>query len=185
MESYLIFFLLLLISYFLGYYILPEGSLKEIPLLSVVTFQESNVLIFLVVQTLIYNSFMIFIIVGANLLKVKSFPFGYLPLFGNVIILGLFAGTDSFSGGISSHSVTGWLYFIQIGLLEFSAYIFTCSATANIDIYRAEKWHGEDFQKVRGLKDIRLSLTERVLIIVAILFLIFAAINEWRFFFLD
>lgn len=179
--TYIIFFLMLISSIGIGFFLLTEGIMKEIPFFSLVAFEQDTSLINLIIQTLLFNSIFIFLIILANHYQVRTFNFGYLPLFGNVIILGLFAGTNSFSGEISSYSPEGWIVFFQVGFLEFSAYILTCCATVNLKMFHANKWRGEKFEKIRNFKDVRLSKIEWSLLILAIILVFIAAMNEWFF----
>ena len=94
--------------------------------------------------------------------------------------MGLFAGTNSFSGTISAYSLKGLWLFLQIGFLEFSAYIIVCTATVNLAMYHAEKWHGEKFKKIRSFWEFHLSKLEIIFLLIAFVLLAFAAFNEWN-----
>lgn len=179
--AYLFFFLLLALAYAFGFLFLPEGIMKEIPFPALMAFEEKESFLSLVIKTLVYNLFMLSLIMGLNLYRVRSLTFGYLPLYANTVVLGLFAGTNSFSGGVSTYTLEGWLLFLQIGFLEFSAYIFACAATVNLAMFHAERWRGENFKKIRGFKEIRLSKNELVFLLIAFGLLITAALNEWRY----
>jgi len=179
--TYIIFFILLFSSIGIGFFLLPEGSLKEIPFLSLLAFEEETTLVNLIIQTLFYNSFLMLLIVLTNHYQVKSFNLGYLALFVNVVILGLFAGTNSFSGEVSTFSLEGWILFFQVGFLEFSAYILICCATVDLTMFRANKWRGEQFKKIRKFKEAHISKKGGLIILIAIILLIIAAINEWSF----
>ncbi len=179
--AYLMFFVLLILSYLLGYFLLPEGIMKKLPFPSIMAFEGTESFPVLIAKTLSFNLFFIAIIVGANLFRVRSFTFGYLPLYANTILMGLFAGTNSFSGTVSTYTPEGWLLFLKIGFLEFSAYILVCVSTVGFAMYHAEKWRGENFKKIRRFKDIRLSRQEVIFLLVALILLFIAAINEWKF----
>ena len=132
-------------------------------------------------KTLVYNIFVLGIIVGVNHYGVRSFTLGYLPLYANTVMIGLFAGTNSFSGGISAYTLEGWLLFLQIGFLEFSAYIFACVATVNLAMFYAERWRGEKFRKIRRFKEVKLSKYELLFLLVSLILLVLAAFNECRY----
>jgi len=135
----------------------------------------------LVARTATYNLFALLLIVGMNHFRVGRFTLGYLPLYANTVLMGLFAGTNSFSGGVSTYTLEGWLMFLRIGFLEFSAYILVCAATVGLAMFHADRWRGEQFKTIRGLRDVRLSKQELVLALVALGLLIAAAYNEWKY----
>jgi len=179
--AYVFFFTFLALAYTFGFLFLPEGIMKELPLPSLMLFEEKDSFLSSFIKTLVYNLFMLSIIIGSNHYRVRSLTFGYLPLYANTIIMGLFAGTNSFSGGISTYTLDGWLLFLQIGFLEFSAYILACVATVNLAMFHAERWRGERFQKIRRFKDARLSKHEILFLLISLTILAVAAFNEWRY----
>jgi len=179
--AFVFFFTFLALAYAFGFLFLPEGIMKELPLPSLMLFEEKDSFLSSFIKTLVYNLFMLSIIIGSNHYRVRSLTFGYLPLYANTIIMGLFAGTNSFSGGISTYTLDGWLLFLQIGFLEFSAYILACAATVNLAMFHAERWRGERFQKIRRFKDARLSKHEILFLLISLTILAVAALNEWRY----
>lgn len=179
--AFMFFFAFLSLAYTFGFLFLPEGIMKELHLPSLMVFKEKDSFLSSFIKTLVYNLFMLSIIIGSNHYRVRSLTFGYLPLYANTIIMGLFAGTNSFSGGISTYTLDGWLLFLQIGFLEFSAYILACVATVNLAMFNAERWRGERFQKIRRFKDARLSKHEILFLLISLTILAVAAFNEWRY----
>lgn len=179
--AFMFFFTFLALAYTFGFLFLPEGIMKELPLPSLMLFKEKESFLSSFIKTLVYNFFMLSIIIGSNHYRVRSLTFGYLLLYANTIIMGLFAGTNSFSGGISTYTLDGWLLFLQIGFLEFSAYILACAATVNLAMFHAERWRGEKFQKIRRFKDARLSKHEILFLLISLTILAVAALNEWRY----
>ena len=178
--AYLFFFTLLASSYTFGFLFMPEGIMKEIPFPSLMVFEEMDPFLSLLFKTIVINTYALIIIIVGNHLRVRSFTFGYLPLFTNTVFMGLFAGTNSFSGTISAYSLKGLWMFLQIGFLEFSAYIIVCAATVNLAMYHAEKWHGEKFKKIRSFWEFHLSKLELIFLLIAFVLLAFAAFNEWK-----
>ncbi len=154
--------------------------MKDLPFSSIMLLKGIKSFTAYFARTLSYNLLMLCLIVGANHFRVRSFTFGYLPLYANTIVMGLFAGTNSFSGSVSAHTLEGCLLFLQIGFLEFSAYIFACAATVNLAMFYAGKWHGEKFKKMRKFKGIRLSKYELLTLLMSLTLLVLAAFNEWR-----
>ncbi len=179
--AFMFFFTFLALAYAFGFLFLPEGIMKELPLPSVMIFEEKESLLSSFTKTLVYNLFMLGLIVGMNHYRVRSFTLGYLPLYANTVMMGLFAGTNSFSGGISAYTMEGWLLFLQIGFLEFSAYIFACVATVNLAMFHAERWRREKFRKIRRFKEVKLSKYELLFLLVSLILLVVAAFNEWRY----
>lgn len=179
--AFLFFSVFLSLAYAFGFLLLLEGIMKELPLPALMVFVEQEAFLSLFIKTLAYNLFMLIVIIGLNHYRVRSLTFGYLPLYANTVMMGLFAGTNSFSGDVSTYSFEGWLLFLQIGFLEFSAYILACVATVDLAMFHAEKWRGERFKKIRGFREIRLSKHELIFLLIAFGLLIIAAFNEWRY----
>ena len=180
--AYAAFFILLGLSYALGLTLLPKGFMRNLPIPAFAFFGESTQSFYtLFSRTFIYNLFVWLLIIGMNIFRVQQFTFGYLPLYANTVLLGLFAGTDSFSGGVSATTLDGWLAFLQIGFLEFSAYILGCAATVKLAMFHADRWRGEPFRRIRSWKAVSLSKGELVILAIAFALLSFGAFNEWRF----
>ncbi|RMF58884.1 MAG: hypothetical protein D6748_07595 [Calditrichaeota bacterium] len=177
--AYLAFFILLTGSYLIGYLFLPEGIMQHFPSPALTFLEGNHSFSTLFFSTLGYNLFILMLIIGMNLFRVKQFTFGYLPLYANTVILGFFAGTNSFSGGVSSYSLEGWLMFARIGFLEFSAYILGCAATVGLVMFHSEKWRGESFTRIRGWSQLRLKRGEVGVLFIAVALLIMGAYNEW------
>ena len=155
--------------------------MKGIPFGSIMFFKGKGDFQKNFINTVVFNLFMTGIIIGANHYRVKFFNFGYLPLYANTIIMGLFAGTNSFSGGVSTYTLKGWFLFFQIGFPEFLAYIFACTATTNLTMFYAERWRGENFKKLRNFKQIKLSGQEIILLLLSLILILISAFNEWRY----
>ena len=178
--AYLVFVVLLGATYAVSFLALPEGIMGQIPFPVFQFFQEGESLLTVFSKTVGFNLFMVLLVIAANHFRVRSFTFGFLPLYTNTVILGLFAGTDSFSGPISTYTPEGWLMFLRIGFLEFSSYILAGSATISLAMFHAERWRGEHFRRVRRFKDIRLAGSEIAFLIIGFVLLVVAAFNEWR-----
>ena len=73
------------------------------------------------------------------------------------------------------------MMFLQIGFLEFSAYILGCAATVGLAMFHADRWRGSPFERTRGWKDLSLSKEELVVLLIAMVLLIIAAYNEWKY----
>ena len=180
--AYLGFFVLLALAYAVGWLFLPEGGMRDLPLPSLAFFEGAQALPTLVVRTAVYNLLALAFVVAMNHLRVGRFTFGYLPLYANTVLMGLFAGTNSFSGGVSTYTLEGWTVFLRIGFLEFSAYLLACAATVNLAMFHADRWRGEPFRRIREFGAVRLSRQEVAVVLVALGLLVVAAYNEWKMF---
>jgi len=180
-AAFVLFVVLLLLSFAVGALILPTGAMSEIPFLSTLAFAGEESFASAVTKTLLINLFMTALIILANHCRVRDLNFGYLVIYANTVLMGLFAGTDSFAGGVSTFTLEGWLLFARIGLLEFSAYILICAATVPLTMYYADAWHGEDFRRTRTFRNISLNRSEAALIVLSLLLLLVAAVDEWLF----
>lgn len=178
--AYLCFFILLALTYAFGLLFLPEGIMSALPLPSLTLFEGEQSFSSLVTRTVAYNLFALLLIAAMNHFRVRRFTFGYLPLYANTVLLGLFAGTNSFGGGISTYTIEGWMMFLRIGFLEFSAYILVCAATMGLAMFHADRWRGEQFRRLRRFSEIKLSTQELIVVLVALGLLIIAAFNEWK-----
>ncbi len=178
--AFLYFFAFLALAYAFGFLILPEGVMKELPIPALMVFQAEASFFSSFIKTAAYNSFMLLVIIGMNLYRVRSLTLGNFPLYTNTVIMGLFAGTNSFSGDVSTFTLEGWLLFLQNGFLEFSAYILACAATVRLAVFHAKRWRGEKFKKIREFKEIRLSKLELLFQLIAFGLLAIAALNEWK-----
>ena len=178
-SSYAIFIVILSVAYIFGVYALPEGALKDFPLVSNLVFSKRSTLGLQVLKTVAFNLMVVSMVIAANLFRVRALPFGCLPIWANTVVMGLMAGSDSFGGSISSRTAYGSLMFLKIGFLEFSAYILACVATTGITMFYAERWRGVGFRKVARLKELKLTKSEMYLLLLSLALLILAAFNEW------
>jgi hypothetical protein len=178
--AFLCYFAVLALAYVFGILVLPEGIMRELPIPAFTIFEEGESFFSLFGKTIGYNVLVLVMIIGTNHFRVQRLTFGYLPLYANTAMMGLFAGTNSFSGGVSAYTLEGWLLFLQVGMLEFSAYILACAATVPLAMFHADRWRGEQFRRIRGLREVRLSKQEFVFLLVALVLLVVAAVNEWK-----
>ncbi len=64
--AFMFFFTFLALAYAFGFLFLPEGIMKELPLPSLMVFEEKESLLSSFTKTLVYNLFMLGLIVGVN-----------------------------------------------------------------------------------------------------------------------
>lgn len=180
--GFLFFAIILVLGFIVGFLVLPEGILRGIPLPSLILLGTSDSLLITIIKTFVINTLFVLVpLIVLNHLRVRTFTFGYLYLFSQTFVMGLFAGTNSFGGGISAYTVEGWLLFFQIGFVEFSSYILFCVATVNLVMFHANRWRHEQFQRIRNFRDFQLSKSEILLLLIALGLLGLAAFNEWRY----
>ncbi len=173
-------------TFLLGYYVLPEGSLRQGPQTAAArvvagagSFGAELLL------TLVFNvGLVVTVAVVMNLSRVRGFPVGYLyPVFLG-IVGGLIAGTNSFvSSDLSDYTVReGMALSLSIGNLEMLGYLCVIAATAGIGVYEYRSWWrwGREWKgtKTKPLRDIRLSRSEWAMSVVGILLVVFAAVRE-------
>lgn len=181
--AYFYFVILLLATYIGARALLPEGSMRNFPALSSSIFERGpDSTLSHILTTLLINLVFAMLIVACNTMRVGTFTLGYLPLYANTAIPGLFAGSNSFSGGISAYTWTGLKAFMLIGFLEFSAYIFICDASVRATIFHANRWRGESFKRLEPRQKFHPTTGETVCFILAAMLLGIASVNEWLIF---
>ena len=173
-------------AFLFGYYLLPEGSLRQGPQTAAASVAASadtfGAELFL---TLLFNvGVVITVAVVMNLNRVRGFPVGYLyPVFLGVVS-GLIPGTNSFvSSDLADYTVReGMALSLSIGNLEMLGYICVIAATVGIGVYEYRswwRWGGEwKATKTKSLRDIRLSRAEWATVVVGIAFVGLAAVRE-------
>ncbi len=172
------FVVLLLASYGLAAALLPPGALRAFPS-PALGLPDARPRAAQVARTWAYNLFALAVVVAASHWRVGPFSFGYLPVYANTVLLGLFAGSDSFAGGVSARTWAGWWQFLGVGGLEFAAYLLAAAATARLAVFHADRWRGESFRRVRPWWPPRLTRAEALALGLAVLLLALAAAREW------
>ncbi len=171
-----------LISFLTGYYLLPEGFMRGSPYTTIGSIAASASSFWGELGlTLLFNLGTVFIAcILTNLQQVKKVPVGYVVPVTLGIISGLISGTNSFSNSDLKlfNALDGMALGMSIGGVEMLAYVLVISATANIGLYNYEslsQWNGE---KIRNLRDIRLTIPEILCLCLGIALIMLAAYRE-------
>jgi hypothetical protein len=179
---YGLYSLLNLLSFLTGYYLLPEGFMRGSPYSAIGAFVASaNSFWSEFGLTLLFNLGTVFIVcILTNLQQVKRIPVGYIVPVIMGIISGLISGTNSFASSDLKlfNAWDGMALGMSIGGIEMLAYVLVISATANIGLYNYEslsQWNGE---KIKNLRDIKLSSSEILFLCLGIFLIIIAAYRE-------
>jgi hypothetical protein len=179
---YGLYSLLNMISFLLGYYLLPEGFMRGSPYSAIGSFVASATSFWGEFGlTLLFNLGTVFVVcMLTNLQQFKGIPIGYIVPIILGITSGLVSGTNSFSASDLKqfNAWDGMALGMSIGGVEMLAYVLVISATANIGLYNYRslwQWEGE---KVKNLRDIRLSASETFCLCLGILMIVIAAYRE-------
>ncbi|MGP3777845.1 hypothetical protein ACTWKD_03350 [Halanaerobium saccharolyticum] len=176
---YLLSLILLFLSWFIGYYFLPEGLLRGRTALSSLagdSAASSMILEFFKIFILNILAFSV-IIAGNYILRVKYFVFGYLVPLAWTILYGLTLGTNSFAILVAEKLAPSWRVFLRSGPYEMMAAVLLAVATDQIAINKSESF----FQKsetVAKSKRARLKGRNWLAVIISILILAAAALRE-------
>lgn len=179
---YGLYSLLNLFSFLLGYHFLPKGFMHGSPYSAIGSFVASASSFWSEFSlTLLFNlGTVIVICILTNLQQFRHVPIGYIVPVVLGIVSGLVSGTNSFAASDLKqfNALDGMALGLGIGGIEMLAYMLVISATANIGLYNYEslkQWQGE---KLKTLRDIKLSMSEMFCLGFGILMIIFAAYRE-------
>lgn len=179
---YGLYSLLNIVSFLSGYYLLPEGFMRGSPYSAIGSFVASATSFWGEFGlTLLFNlGTVIVVCILTNLQQLKGIPIGYIVPVVLGITSGLVSGTNSFAASDLKqfNAWDGMALGMSIGGVEMLAYVLVISATANIGLYNYGsllQWEGE---KIKNLRDIRLSATETFCLCLGILMIVIAAYQE-------
>ena len=179
---YGLYSLLNLSSFLLGYHFLPEGFMRGSPYSAIGSFVASASSFWSEFSlTLLFNLGVIIVVcILTNLQQFRRVPTGYIVPVVLGIISGLVSGTNSFAASDLKqfNAWDGMALGMGIGGIEMLAYVLVISATANIGLYNYEslkQWQGE---KLKDVRDIKLSMSEIFCLGFGILLIVFAAYRE-------
>lgn len=179
---YGLYSLLNLFSFLLGYHFLPEGFMRGSPYSAIGSFVASASSFWSEFSlTLLFNlGTVIVACILTNLQQFRRLPIGYIVPVVLGITSGLVSGTNSFAASDLKqfNAWDGMALGMGIGGIEMLAYVLVSSATANIGLYNYEsltQWRGE---KLKTLRDIRLSLSELFCLGLGIFLIVLAAYRE-------
>jgi hypothetical protein len=179
---YGLYSLLNIVSFLSGYYLLPEGFMRSSPYSAIGSFVASATTFWGEFGlTLLFNlGTVIVVCILTNLQQLKGIPIGYIVPVILGITSGLVSGTNSFAASDLKqfNAWDGMALGMSIGGIEMLAYVLVISATANIGLYNYGsllQWKGE---KIKNLRDIRLSASETFCLCLGILMIVIAAYRE-------
>jgi len=179
---YGLYSLLNIVSFLSGYYLLPEGFMRDSPYSAIGSFVASATSFWGEFSlTLLFNlGTVIVVCILTNLQQLKGIPIGYVVPVVLGITSGLVSGTNSFAASDLKqfNAWDGMALGMSIGGVEMLAYVLVISATANIGLYNYRsllQWEGE---KIKTLRDIRLSASETFCLCLGILMIVIAAYQE-------
>lgn len=125
--------ILFIISWILGYYFMPEGLFQgKVVSSKVVGAEKSTTFLAEWGKIAGYNLGVIILMVMLNLiLWLDLFPLGYMMVFGNVALYGLFIGTNSFTIPMPERMAPSFVIFTRSGPYEMLGFILVAAATYN------------------------------------------------------
>jgi hypothetical protein len=179
---YGLYSLLNMVSFLSGYYLLPEGFMRGSPYSAIGSFVASATSFWGEFGlTLFFNlGTVIVVCILTNLQQLKGIPIGCVIPVILGITSGLVSGTNSFAASDMKqfNAWDGMALGMSIGGVEMLAYVLVISATANIGLYNYRnllQWEGE---KIKDLREIRLSASETFCLCLGILMIVIAAYRE-------
>lgn len=169
-----------LTAFAIGYLFLPEGFLRSAPSAipsEFVAQQKEFWPHFL--STLGFNLGLVLLLgVGINTQRVKGLPCGYIYILVQAIMVGIIAGTNSFTLQIiSPYTLEGWLVALRIGHLEFLGYTSIVVSTIGVVLEEYDNWKWKP-DRTRSWRNIRFSRQEIMGVVVGIILVIIAGYNE-------
>lgn len=173
-------------AFLFGYYLLPEGSLRQGPQTAAgqIVAASPNFAAELLLTLLFNLGIVIAVAIAMNLNRVNGFPVGYLyPCFMG-LVAGLIPGTNSFvASDLNDFNVReGMALNISIGGLEMLGYICVLAATVKLGLYEYRSWWrwGGEWKavKTKDLSEVRLGRAEALTLALGIGLVIIAAIRE-------
>ena len=184
---YASFFVLLVPTTVLSYFLLPEGILRgKHPIISRLEFSPN--LWTLTLQVFGYNLILTFLIIGANLLanqsrlsKKQFVPMGYLLFWVQTALFAVYLGTWSLGVAPVAPPLHRRI-FVRLfdiahnaGLLEFSAYLLAATTSFRFTLWYSD---GKKIVASRNWRDVTLAMSERILLALAFVLLLCAAFIE-------
>jgi len=179
---YGLYSILNLFSFLLGYHFLPEGFMRSSPYSAIGSFVATASSFWSEFGlTLLFNlGTVIVVCILTNLQQFRHIPVGYIVPVVLGIVSGLVSGTNSFAASDLKqfNAWDGMALGMGIGGIEMFAYVLVISATANIGLYNYESLKQSQGEKLKALRDIKLSMSETFCLGLGISMIVFAAYRE-------
>lgn len=169
-----------LLAWTLGYYLLPEGALSGATLASRLPIGNQGSVGSIFLKIFLYN----FLIAGGasaaiNIFRVGDLPLSYIYVWGMWILYGLFLGTNSFEIPRTIPPAPSLVMLLSSsGFYEIGAYTLIAASTINLFQYRQVSWTNWKTDRVRDWEDIHLNRREIFTILLAVLILVGANLQE-------
>jgi len=170
-----------------AYYVLPDGFMRSSPQMGAAEAVASQPSFWSQFAMIVFFNMGVvtLIIVLCNFNRIRGVPVGYLVPVSLAITGGLVVGTNSFlCDDLDRYSSVREAMALgqTIGGLETLGFILIVAATVPLGVYHYRswwRWSGRwKPEKVRNLRDLRLSRSEAVCLAVGIFLLIIAAYRE-------
>lgn len=128
---------------------------------------------------IIANNLILFllIVIGNMFVRFGAVTPGLVILLIQGIMIGYVAGTNSFEIPFNS-VVEANLQYLRVGLWETTAYALICGVTMTKSLYIADSFPAKQWTRVRTLRDIKFSITEKIFALISVLLLVIAAYIE-------
>ncbi|MCP4178311.1 MAG: hypothetical protein GY756_11135 [bacterium] len=183
---YVLFFILFYFFMITGYLVLPAGILQgKHPLISNLIL--SGNLFVCAFQIAAYNFIPLILIFFGNLISKESktnknqfIPYGYIGLWGIIVICALYLGTWSFETVRPPESFSERLFHLfdlkhNSGLVEITAYIFIAAASYNFTLLFS---NGKRIIKAKKIRELVIDKFDILIIILAVVLLLCSAFIE-------
>jgi hypothetical protein len=130
------------------------------------------------IYIIIMNSIVCSLIAAGNIfVRFGKVTVGALVLIIQAISIGWLAGSNAFEVPFVTMSAAN-IRFLSIGLFETLAYSITGAVTLTKSLYIADTFPAKKWVETKKIKDIRLSKSEFVILLIGLTCLIIAAFNE-------
>lgn len=182
-AAYAIYVVLLLISFAIGYFLLPRGALLHMPWTAAADLAGSpGTPVGEFLATVGINLLLALALgVGLNLQRVRGFPTGYTFLFASGLIGGLVAGSNSFtSQAISPYTVEGWIVSLRVQHLELLGFASVVASTISVgltDFSSWLPWRAKE-SSIQHWRAIRFTRAEVAGMLLGVVLILVAAYNE-------
>lgn len=120
------------------------------------------------------------IVIGNMFVRFGILTPGLVILIYQGIQIGWMAGSNAFEVPFQTIAASS-LQFLQVGFWETGVYAIACAITLPKSLYVAETFPAKEWAEVRQLKDLHFSSSEKLLSVLALVFLVGAAIVEANF----
>lgn len=171
--------LLFYAAWFAGYFLVPEGFLREIFFATRLPLEGGGAAA-VGGRIILFNGVVASgLIVVANLFRITEFPLGYLPVLFHWSLFGVFLGSDSFAysqGGRLFPTVAGIIG--RIGFQEITAYTLIAAATTALCLFRQKSWTDWSTVRERSWRELRLARGEWLALALAVALIAYAGLRE-------